>query len=128
MKDGSAIGSGILVYKLIDKYWDPLPQFAMPWKAQVPQVELSNTVGFVDFLVSALAYRYGGLREGWKNWVLEHGIAAGISALIGLAMTPALYVISGPPYIPGVTSPAVTPTVYPSRPVSEARVEVSGAF
>ena len=95
VKDGSAVGSGILLYKLLDKYGDT--QVFMPWRNVAPQVELSNTVGFIDFLVSMLVARYGGLAEAYKTWIYEHGIAAGLSALIGLFFTPVMYISQMPP-------------------------------
>lgn len=121
MKDGSAIGTGIAVYKLLDKYADPV--WSMPWKPTLPQLEVSNTLSFVDFFASLLLWAKGGLSTAAREWIIEHGLAAGASGLIGLWMTPAMYVVSGPPYVPGVTAPAmVPPPQYPGR------VEVSGAF
>jgi hypothetical protein len=103
-KDGTAIGSGILLYQLIHKYAAPIYDQYLPWHAQIPSVGTGQTVAWIDFLVTLLAQKYGVKSTAVKEWLLEHGLTAGIAGLIGLAFTPAMFVVSGP-----VNAPQLTP-------------------
>jgi hypothetical protein len=99
-KDGTALGSGILLYQLLHKYADPLYNHYLPWIATVPNVGWGQSLTWFDFFVTLIAQKYGVRNEAAKEWLLEHGLSAGLSGLIGLAFTPAMYVVSGPTQTP----------------------------